>query len=77
MIRFSFTELGIVMPEYNGLTVESVNALIIDKAADYYMAQYGFDSDTDCFIHYNWPVDLVQRFIEIPDNALIIEPVYH
>lgn len=78
MIRFDFNELGIYLPEYNGMTVSSVNALIIDKAANYYKTLYGFYDylDEDCFIHYNWHVDLVQRFVDIPDNALVIPPQY-
>ena len=79
MIRFSFTELGIFLPEYNGLTISSVNALIIDKAAEMYKTLYGMGDylDEDCFNHYDWNVDLIQRFVEIPDNALVITPQYH
>ena len=42
MIRFDFNELGIYLPEYNGMSISSVNALIIDKAANYYKTLYGF-----------------------------------
>ena len=78
MIRFEFTELGIFLADYNGMTVSSVNALIIDKAANYYKTLYGFYDylDEDCFVHYNWNVDIVQRFVEIPDDALVIPPQY-
>lgn len=79
MIRFSFTELGVFLPEYNGMRVDSVTALIIDKAADYYKTLFGFADylDEDCFIDYKWTVDLVQRFVEIPDSSLLIQPQYH
>lgn len=79
MIRFDFLELGLYMPDYNGMTISSVNALIIDKAANYYRTLYGFYDclDEDIFNHYNWNVDIVQRFVEIPNDALIIEPQYH
>ena len=78
MIRFDFNELGIYLPEYNGMSISSVNALIIDKAANYYKTLYGFYDylDEDCFNHYNWHVDIVQRFVDIPDNALVIPPQY-
>ena len=78
MIRFDFLELGIYMPDYNGMRIDSVNALIIDKAANYYKTLYGMYDylDEDCFNHYNWNVDIVQRFVDIPDNALVIPPQY-
>lgn len=79
MIRFDFTELGIFLPEYNGMRFDSVRAIIIDKAADYYKTLYGMDDylDEDCFVHYNWNVDIVQQFVEIPDSAFVIEPAYN
>lgn len=79
MIRFDFVELGIFMPEYNGMRIDSINAIIIDRAAEYYKTLYGMGDylDEDCFYHYNWPVDIVQRFVDIPDSALVITPEYH
>lgn len=79
MIRFDFTELGIYLPEYNGMTISSVNAIIIDKVAELYKTIYGFGDylDEDCFYHYNWNVDYVQRFVEIPDDAFVIMPLYN
>ena len=78
MIRFDFTELGIFMPEYNGMRIDSVNALIIDRTADYYKSVFGFvDWDENLFNHYNWNVDIVQQFVEIPDDALVIPPQFH
>ena len=79
MIRFSFTELGIFLPEYNGMRIDSLNALFIDKAAEFYKTLYGMGDylDEDCFVHYRWNVDIVQRFVEIPDSAFVIEPAYH
>ena len=79
MIRFSFTELGIFLPEYNGMRIDSLNALFIDKAAEYYKTLYGMADylDEDCFNHYRWNVDIVQRFVEIPDDAFVIMPQYH
>lgn len=79
MIRFDFTELGIFLPEYNGMRIDSVNALIIDRAANYYKTLYGMGDylDEDCFMHYNWNVNLIGHYVEIPDNALVIEPQYH
>ena len=79
MIRFSFLELGIFLPEYNGMRIDSLNAIIIDKAAEMYKTLFGFADylDEDCFINYDWNVDIVQRFVEIPDSALLIAPQYH
>lgn len=79
MIRFSFVELGINMPEYNGLRIDSINALIIDKAAEYYKTLYGMGDylDEDCFKHYRWRVDIVQRYVDIPEDAFVIVPQYH
>lgn len=79
MIRFSFSELGVYLPEYNGMRFDSVCAIIIDKAANYYKTMFGMAdyTDEDCFINYDWNVDIVQRFIEIPDSALVITPQYH
>ena len=78
MIMFTFTELGIFLPEYNGMRIDSVNAIIIDKAANMYRTLFGFEDylDEDVFNHYNWNVDLVQGYISIPDNALVIPPQY-
>lgn len=79
MIRFSFNELGLFMADYNGMRFDSVRAIIIDKAADKYKILFGMDDflDEDVFNHYNWNVDIVQRFVEIPDSAFVIEPQYH
>ena len=76
---FTFDELGINLPDYNGMRIDSVNALIINKAADYYKTLFGFDNDLDedCFFDYRWKVDLVQRYIEIPDESLVIQPLYN
>ena len=40
MIRFDFTELGVFLAEYNGMRVDSINALIIDKSAELYKTIY-------------------------------------
>lgn len=79
MIRFDFTELGIFLAEYNGMRIDSINALVIDRAANFYKNLYGMEDylDEDVFNHYNWNVDYVQRFVEIPDSALAIPPEYH
>jgi len=79
MIRFSFTELGIFLPEYNGMRIDSVKAIIIDKAAEYYKTLYGMGDylDEDCFVDYKWDVDFVQMFVDIPDSSLMIQPEYH
>lgn len=79
MIQISFTELGIFLPEYNGMRIDSLKAIIIDKAADYFKTLFGFADylDEDCFRHYRWKVDFVQRFVEIPDSAFVIIPEYH
>lgn len=79
MIRFDFTEIGVFLADYNGMRIDSVNALIIDKAANYYKQLYGMDDylDEDCFVDYKWDVDFVQRFVIIPDSSLVIQPQYH
>ena len=79
MIRFDFTELGIFLAEYNGMRVDSINALIIDKAAELYKTIYGMWDylDEDVFNHYRWNVNLIGRYVEIPDSALVITPQYH
>ena len=79
MIRFDFTELGVFLAEYNGMRVDSVNALIIDKAAELYKTIYGMWDylDEDVFNHYRWNVNLIGRYVEIPDSALVITPQYH
>ena len=76
---FTFKELGINLADYNGMRIDSVNALIIDKTAELYKTLYGYWDylDEDVFNHYNWRVDIVQRYVEIPENAFVIEPMYN
>jgi hypothetical protein len=73
MIQFTFDELGIDLAEFNGATVESVNAAVINRAADYFKSINNWDSelDEDIFLDYKWPVNLITREITIPDNSLI------
>ena len=76
---FTFDELRVNLADYNGFMVETVNAIIINAAAEYYKDICGFDNwpDEELFKHFDWGVDLVQRLVYIPDNALIIEPLYN
>jgi len=76
---FTFEELHVNLADYNGFQVATINAVIIDRAANYYKDICGFEGwpDEELFKNFDWGVDLVQRLIYIPDNALVIQPLYH
>lgn len=76
---FTLEELHIDLVDYNGFMVETINAIIIDRAANHYKDICGFEGwpDEELFKNFDWGVDLVQRLVYIPDNALVIPPLYH
>ena len=76
---FTFDELAVNLADYNGFEIATVNAIIIDRAANHYKEFFDLEDwpDEELFKHFDWGVDLVQRMIYIPDNALAIQPLYN
>lgn len=79
MLEFNFEEIGINLPDYNGMSIQAITAIITDKAAEHYQLVYGFEDVPDyvVFYHYDWNINLVTRTVQIPNNAFVIMPLFH
>jgi len=66
----TFREIGINLKDYHGLTFQQIHPHIINQCADYILSFEG-DYDYEVFTHYNWEIDYVQQYINIPHNALL------
>jgi|APGre2960657423_1045063.scaffolds.fasta_scaffold29420_2 hypothetical protein len=66
----TFKQIGINLRDYNGLTIQEVHPLIVNRCADYILSFEG-DYDYEIFTHYNWQINYTTRSVYIPHNALI------
>ena len=65
-----FSEIGINLADYNGVTFEQIRPLIINQAVDY-IIEFGGDYDYEVFICYEWEIDYVQQRVIIPEYAFV------